>query len=528
MASKTDKRCNGCPLFSLGTGFARTDGNGDLDILVVAEALGEDEAKIGKPLVGKAGTTWNRIVTRTFDDTLKRNLKRDDFVHANIVNCRPPDNVLVGASYEQGAIDHCRPYLEETIKDVRPKAILTLGDSALRWFTGHKGITKLRGYVFDTPYGPVVPTYHPSYIQRGNFHLARVVQTDILKALKVSREGLGAFYHAKSYIPHPSPLDANSFLTRWLRAGRPPLAFDIETPYGSDKKDEEMNIEDDESYTVLMCSFAYSPYEAISLPWTPPYIDVAKTLLRSASQTLVWNAKFDVPRLVANDVEFGGEIVDVMLAWHWLEPALPMGLKYVATFLCPDMSAWALEKESMGMPWYNCADSDVLLRSFNEIKERLLKQDRWKVFERHFLEYGKVLHKMTRRGILVNNEARKEGLEYFEGRYAQVESDIQPLVPLEVKPVHPKKGYKKTEEELKKGLRAPWLEGGMRTITVSVTKEEYDKHIEREAKRAERERKRAEKAARVPKPPRKRKPKQLLLLQGDSSDVSTVQRGGTR
>jgi len=68
----------------------------------------------------------------------------------------------------------------------------------------------------------------------------------------------------------------------------------------------------------------------------------------------------------------------------------------------------------------------------------------------------------------------------------------------------------------------------MRTITVSVTKEEYDKHIEREAKRAERERKRAEKAARVPKPPRKRKPKQLLLLQGDSSDVSTVQRGGTR
>jgi hypothetical protein len=223
--------------------------------------------------------------------------------------------------------------LEETIKDVRPKAILTLGDSALKWFTGHKGITKLRGYVFDTPYGPVVPTYHPSYIQRGNFHLARVVQTDILKCLKVAREGIGAFHHPKSYSSHPSPVDANAFLVRWLRAGSPPLAFDIETPHGSDKKDEEMNIEDDESYTILMISFAYSPYEAISMPWSPPYIDIAKTLLRSAKQSLVWNAKFDVPRLAASGCEFGGEVVDVMLAWHWLEPALPMGLKYVATFL---------------------------------------------------------------------------------------------------------------------------------------------------------------------------------------------------
>ncbi len=514
-------RCRGCALYDLGTGFARTDGRGDLDILVVAEALGEDEAKAGRPLVGKAGTTWNRIVARTFDDVLKRNLTRDDFVHANTINCRPPDNELVGAPYEYAALDHCRPYLEETIKDVAPKAILTLGDTALRWFTGHRGITKLRGYVFETPFGPVIPTYHPSYIQRGNFHLARVVQTDILKALKVAREGIAAFHKAKYYTDRPSALDAAGFLTAWRSAGRPPVAFDIETPRGSDKKDEEMNIEDDESYTVLMVSFAFSPYHAISLPWSPPYIDVAKAILKEAPTTLVWNAKFDVPRLVANGCEFGGEIIDAMLAWHWLEPALPMGLKYVATFLCPDMSAWALEKESRGMPWYNCADSDVLLRSYNEIKTRLENQGRWGVFERHFLTYGKILHKMTRRGILVDNEARKEGLEKFQDMYAKVESDVQPFVPLEVKPVHPKKGYKKTEEELKKGKKAPWIEGGMRKITVEVTEEEYEKH-------AERERKRAEKAAHVPKTRKRAKPAQLSLLQGDGGDVSTMQSGGSK
>lgn len=516
-----DVRCRGCVLCDIGTGFARTDGRGELDILVVAEALGEDEAEVGRPLVGKAGLTWDRIVSRTYDDVLKRNLKRDDFVHGNTINCRPPDNVLVGAPYEQAALDHCRPYLEETIKDVQPKAIIALGDTALRWFTGHRGITKLRGYVFETPFGPVVPTYHPSYIQRGNFHLARVVQTDILKALKVAREGIGAFHKAKHYQSRPSIGDAHGFLTAWRAAGSPPIAFDIETPKGSDKKDEEMNIEDDESYTVLMVSFAFSPYHAISFPWMPPFIDVAKAILAEAPTTLVWNAKFDVPRLVANGCDFGGEVVDAMIAWHWLEPGLPMGLKYVATFLCPDMSAWALEKESMGMPWYNCADSDVLLRAFYEIKARLEAQGRWTTFERHFLEYGKILYKMTRRGILVDEAARKEGFEYFEARYAQVESDIQPIVPLEVKPVHPKKGYKKTEEELKKGRRPSWVDGEMRKITVEVTEEEYDKHLERE-------RKRNEKATRMPKTRKRAKSTQLPLLQGDDRDVSSVQHGGSK
>lgn len=481
MASKDDLRCHGCPLFALGSGFARTAGRGDLDVLVVAEALGEEEVKASQPLVGKAGQTWDRIVSRTFDDRLKRSLRRDDFIHANIINCRPPDNVLVGAPYEIGAIDHCRSYLEETIRDAKPKAIITLGDSALRWFTGHSGITKLRGYVFDTPWGPVVPTYHPSYIMRGNFHLARVVQTDILKALRVSREGLEAFRKDKSYLHRPSIFDANDFLSAWRAAGRPPVAFDIETPRGSDKKDEEMAFEDDESYTVLMCSFAYEPYKAISMPWIPPYYDVAKAILSEAPTSLVWNAKFDVPRLAAAGVEFTGEVIDAMLMWHWLEPAMPMGLKYVATFLCPDMSAWALEKEERGMPWYNCADSDVLLRSFYEIKERLIQQGRWAVFERHFLEYGKtVLAKMTKRGIQVDNNARIEGKEYFEARYAGVERDIQPFVPVEALPVHPKKGYKKTEEQLKKGKKPAWEEGKMVKIKVQVTEEEYEKHLRKE------------------------------------------------
>src|SRR5574343_1149225 len=157
MAIKVDPRCHCCPLYDLGTGFVRGEGAFDLGVLVVAEALGKEEVDAGRPLVGPAGRVWDRIVSRTRDDGLNRNLRREDFYRANVVCCRPPDNVLTGAWYAPRAIDCCTPYLDETIRNLRPKSILALGDTALQKLTGHSGITKLRGYIFDTPYGPVVP-----------------------------------------------------------------------------------------------------------------------------------------------------------------------------------------------------------------------------------------------------------------------------------------------------------------------------------------------------------------------------------
>jgi len=466
--------CAGCPLFTRGQGFARTDGKGNLDVAVIAEALGEDEARAGRPLVGRAGRTWDRIVSRTFDSTLNRNLTRDDFLLCNIVNCRPPDNHLVKAWYEVEAIDRCRPFLEETLSEFEPKAIITLGNSPLRWFTGHWGIEKLRGYVFETRWGPVVPTYHPSYIQRGNFHLARVVETDILKALEVSRTGVAALHRPKHYTTHPSPEEFSAFFADWRAAGMPDMSFDIETPHGSLDKDEDMSFEEDESYTILLCSFSWSPYRAISVPWTPPYTDTAKAIFRQRARYLVWNAKFDVPRLMANGVVFGGQVVDVMIAWHWLEPQLPMGLKYVATFLCPDMSAWKL-KQDEDFAWYNCADSDVLLRAFTEIQKRLKQQGRWEVFERHFLEYGELLAKITERGIHVDRESRARSRDLFEERKAAAVQAAQEIAPKEVCKVHPRAGYKKTKEQLEKaGL---WVDGEMRKIEVEVTDEEKAKSV---------------------------------------------------
>lgn len=421
---------------------------------MVGEALGAEEVGPGLPFQGTAGKLLNRMISRTQDPFTKEYLKREDFLIANTIWCRPPDNVLVGAPYEADALEHCSPYLEQIIATRKPKAILALGNTALRRLTGHWGIDSLRGYAFDTKYGPVVGTYHPAYIGRGKWPLARVFQMDLRRALSVSREGVPVL--RKGYILNPSYVDALQFYQGWEHSGKPPLAFDIETPYSKIEKDDavgDVAVEDDASYTILRISFSYVGGEAITMPWSFPFIDIVKRLLREEGDKLVWNHHFDCPRLRANGVTFGGRIIDAMDAWHFLEPSFPMGLKYAATFYCPDMHAWKLESRERP-EWYSCADSDVLLRVFTGVRADLEREGRWSIFERHFIELSGVLEGMSARGVLVDPALRKFKYDEFNARYEKVVGAIQALVPPEILPG---KVYKQQRSWLEE--RGKWKEG---------------------------------------------------------------------
>lgn len=474
MANGKPTGCIGCPLQRVGSGYAAaTDGGDATKVLVVSEALGSDEARVATPLVGAAGKTWDRLVGRTIDPDRNVPFSRDDFKLDNVVHCQPPGNVLVGAPYEWAAINKCRPYLEHTLRSFKPKAILTLGNTPLRWFTGQWGIEQLRGYVFDSPWGPVVPTYHPSYIMRGNWHLSRVVQLDLLRAVEVARKGTSYLHVEKAYELSPSWGEVRGFVDGWKAAGCPPLAFDIETPHSGDAADnEDMTFEDDASYTILMVSLAWEPYKAISIPWNSSFKTLLQEVFAQEADFLVWNAKFDVPRLVANGIHFAGRVVDVMLAWHWLEPSLPMGLKYVATFFCPDMRAWKLDMHK-NFAWYNCADSDVLLRVFQGVHERLAQEGRWKTFERHFLDFGKILQKMTERGVTVDHEARKASRDRFKERFDGVVEKAVLAAPASLGVLSPKRGYVKPPKDC----------SGLVQIEVTLTPEEEVK-LRKEQERA--------------------------------------------
>lgn len=214
---KGNALCQTCTLRTKwnSTGFAPSDGKGKLKIAIIAEALGEDEAKQGLPLVGRSGKLFNRMLSRTEDPLTGKPLGRDDFLISNIIWCRPPNNILSGAPYEEEAIAHCSPNLAQLLDDFQPKVILALGNQPMRWLTGHSGILKLRGYMLDSKWGPVIPTYHPSYIQRGKFQLARVWRMDLLKALYIARNG--PIKREANLILRPSPMEWEAWVDNYLK-----------------------------------------------------------------------------------------------------------------------------------------------------------------------------------------------------------------------------------------------------------------------------------------------------------------------
>ena len=483
--------CKECILYGKGRGFSRASGRLGHNVALVGEALGAEEEQAGSPFVGRAGDQLRRMVGRLQDPATGVGFRLEDFRLYNTLWCRPPNNEITGASYEMDALQHCAPILDQYIQRERPRVLVALGNQALRRLTGHWGIDALRGYYFDTPHGLVIGTYHPSYIMRGKFELSRVFQLDIVKAVQAARGK--RHKRTRSYELHPTAPSVLRFVEEVERNPGRALAFDIETPYGGDtdaKDSDWVAIEDEPSFTILRISFAQAEGAAITFPWIPPYVDLAKRLLRTPNPKVGWNSTgFDVPRLVANGAVFGGPHYDAMHMWHALEPSLPMGLKYVGTFFCPDMPPWKL-RAAKEPEWYSAADSDVTLCCFNGIKKALEEQQRWTMYEKHFVEVDTVLRTMSSRGICVDTEKRQANRERFRQRFIDTKDNMQGYIPLDNRKM---KLYTYDEARLKK--QGFWEEGMMVKVPQSgVVKEGWEVCPDGFVRR-------------IPKPPKKKRVK---------------------
>lgn len=142
-----------------------------LPIMIIGEAPGETEDQVGMPFMGVSGKVLDQYLS-TYD------LQSYSYI-TNIVKCRPEKNRTPTTE----EIKNCAPYLEQQIKALQPKVIITLGKSAM---AGLQVLGKIRdpksiewkksdvvSYLDfeDTEY-PVVPIYHPSYYLRQKNALA--------------------------------------------------------------------------------------------------------------------------------------------------------------------------------------------------------------------------------------------------------------------------------------------------------------------------------------------------------------------
>lgn len=149
------------------------EGNPEAEILLVGEAPGYHESVQGKPFVGAAGQQLTQLL-----DSI--GLKRADVFICNMLRHRPPGN----RDPLPAEIEACQPFLDEQIKIIAPKIIVTLGRFSMNKFLPGEFISKIHGQArfvnFAGKKRIVIPLYHPAAALR-NTKIMEEIKEDFKK-----------------------------------------------------------------------------------------------------------------------------------------------------------------------------------------------------------------------------------------------------------------------------------------------------------------------------------------------------------
>lgn len=327
---------------------------------LVGEALGEDEARLGGVFQGSAGWMLNRVFNRG-------GFKREDFAFIdNTLHCRPPNNKLSGEWYAPEAIRRCAHFLDDTIAQTQPQALVALGGTALSRLAGQSGITRNRGFVFETNSGiPVVGTFHPSFLlprkkEKANSKYTWVMIMDIRKALRIAQGKRNTY--PQHYLLDPHPDKAREFIGEYERTPGVKLAWDLETLYKLQQKNEQKLVLENKQ-TITRISFAFRPGYAMTVPHTPEYLEkVILPLMRMNRPKVGWNVfGFDLPIVTFQEGwEVNGVMFDGMDQFHLLQPNIERNLEFATSILADHLSPW--KHLSQAEPeFYSCVDSDATI-----------------------------------------------------------------------------------------------------------------------------------------------------------------------
>jgi uracil-DNA glycosylase len=152
---------DGCGLKKTATNTVFADGTPAHHIMLIGEAPGRDEDKLGKPFVGRAGQLLDKMLAAIHLD------RATNAYITNVINWRPPDNR--DPTPEEAAA--CLPFLRRHIELAQPQIMILLGAVSARHVLGRTdGIMRLRGKWLEYHVGgkmiPVMPTLHPAYLLR--------------------------------------------------------------------------------------------------------------------------------------------------------------------------------------------------------------------------------------------------------------------------------------------------------------------------------------------------------------------------
>lgn len=333
------------------------EGPAPTQIMLVGEAPGAEEERLGRPFVGPSGMELDRMLGEV-------GLSRSAIFVTNVCRLRPVNNdISVHASrtrkcpasdmkaFRNGwateRIHDGFAKLKREIEIVRPNLIVAFGNIALwalsgRWGVGDWRGSELRTDILAEDNPKLIPTYHPAAILR-QWSWRPALLADLRRA--AINAGSREYPRSTdwSFRVRPSFEQAAHWLSELGRllddAPELRISFDLET----------------RNQHIACGGFATSAKDAFCIPfmvvdgidglWSESEETVLVRLIqrilthphaRIVGQNLLYDAQYTwrwwhcVPRVH----------MDTMIAWHTCFAELPKALQFQASMVCERFVAW--------------------------------------------------------------------------------------------------------------------------------------------------------------------------------------------
>ncbi len=158
-----------CDLKKGARNLVFSDGVAGSKVMIIGEAPGRDEDRVGKPFVGRAGQLLDKMLAAI-------DLSRESNVYiTNVLPWRPPQN----RDPLPEEIAMMQPFLKRHIALADPDILIVMGNISCDALLGRRGITRLRGGWTEAEGRPAIPMFHPAYLLRQP-HLKREAWADLL------------------------------------------------------------------------------------------------------------------------------------------------------------------------------------------------------------------------------------------------------------------------------------------------------------------------------------------------------------
>src|SRR3972149_4334305 len=372
-------------------------------IMIIGEAPGEEEVRLGRPFIGASGQLLDYQLASV-------GINRIDCYITNVVKVRPPANKLDRLGELGLQVRDYYPELYNEINSIRPNVIIALGNTPLEALTGLTSVTKYRGSILEglpaIAGTKVIPSLHPAACLR-TYTWTHILKFDLRRALAQSSFSTINRVN-RTYIINPSFDAVIEELDRLVFSEY--LSVDLET-YMRSGLIRTIGLGD--SATKAFCIPILNKMTPV---WTEPeekeiWFRLYLLLTNPTIKIIAQNAQFELTQLRPFTEGKMHIWMDTLRSHAIAYPEFPHSLAFLNS-IYTDLPFYKddgkISDEGSSsfdtLQIYNCKDVCVTYEIAMKLEDELKESGVWEFYHKQDIPLMHTLHRMQMHGVLIDQQ----------------------------------------------------------------------------------------------------------------------------